>query len=45
MEMQMEYVRQMPTPQEIKEKYPLADTIAGMKRFGTFLPERIPDFC
>ena len=32
MEMQMEYVRQMPTPQEIKEKYPLAENIAEIKK-------------
>ncbi|HAK57378.1 MAG TPA: 3-deoxy-7-phosphoheptulonate synthase, partial [Lachnospiraceae bacterium] len=31
MEMQMEFVRQMPTPQEIKERFPLSDEVARIK--------------
>ncbi|MBR0118533.1 MAG: 3-deoxy-7-phosphoheptulonate synthase, partial [Eubacterium sp.] len=31
MEMQMEYLRQMPTPQEIKDMYPLSQTVADIK--------------
>ena len=31
MEMQMEYLRQMPTPQEIKDKYPLSESVAAVK--------------
>ncbi|MBR6403008.1 MAG: 3-deoxy-7-phosphoheptulonate synthase [Eubacterium sp.] len=31
MEMQMEFIRKLPTPQEIKEKYPISDEIKRIK--------------
>ena len=27
MEMQMEFIRKLPTPQEIKEEYPISDEV------------------
>ena len=50
MEMQMEFLRPIPTPQEIKEKFPLSDDIKKIKEdrdeeIKNIFEGRMTDFC